>query len=109
MRETAKQKERVEKDLAKASKNRGNSVKINLEQLVQKATRKIGELTFEQKKFIIERVVDKIVASPQEITIWGHIPVPALATAGKVNHVSQHRYSRPPQRWQIHPIQCADQ
>lgn len=96
MRETSKQKEHLEKELAEASKNRGRNVNIDIEQLVQKATRKIGDLAFEQKKFIVERVIDKIVASPQEVTIWGHIPIPALATAsGKANHVSQHRYRRP--------------
>lgn len=104
MNEVAKQKDKLANDLIKASKNRGNDVKIGLEQLVQNATRKIGELKFEQKKFIVERVIDKIVASPQEITIWGHIPVPALATSGKVNHVPQHRHSRSAQCWQIHPV-----
>lgn len=104
MRETSIQKESTKQELAKASKNRGSAVKIGIEQLVQKATRKIGELTFEQKKFIIERVVDKIVASPQEVTIWGHIPVPALATTGKVNHVSQYRNRWPAQCREIHTI-----
>lgn len=92
MSETKCQKESIEKELANASKNRGITGKIDVEQLIAKATRKIGDLAFEQKKHIVEKVVDKIIASPEEVTIWGHIPIPALATAsGKVNYVSQHR------------------
>lgn len=105
MRDTTEQKEGIKKYLAKTSKNRGNTVKMDIEHLVQAATRKIGELTFEQKKFIVERVVDKIIATPQEVTIWGHIPVPALATAsGKVNHAPQYRYRRPAKCRQINPL-----
>ncbi len=92
MKGLSKQISTVENDIAKASENRGVVGKIDIEQLIQRAARKIGSLEFEQKKFIVERVIDKIIASPQEFTIWGHIPVPALATVEKVNHVSQHRH-----------------
>lgn len=94
MTETKKQIGAVQKELEENSKNRGITDKIDVESLVVRATRKIGSMNFDQKKFIIERVVDKIIADPKEITIWGHIPIPALATAGKVNHVSQYRYRR---------------
>lgn len=90
MKETNKQIESVNKDIAKASENRGIIGKIDIEQLVQKATRKIGDLEFDQKKFIVERVIDKIIANPKEITIWGHIPSPALAAVGKVNYDPQY-------------------
>lgn len=101
MAETKKQIEAARKDIAEASKNRGITGKIDIELLIEKATRKIGDLKFEQKKFIIERVVDKIIADPKEITIWGHIPIPALATVGKVDYVSQHRHRRPAKRRKI--------
>lgn len=104
MNEIKKQIESTEKSMRDASKNRGKTGKIDIELLIEKATRKIGDLQFEQKKFIVERVVDKIIADPKEITIWGHIPVPALATVGKVNYVSQHRHRRPSKRRQINPI-----
>lgn len=98
MRDTTKQKEIIEQEQVKASKNRGVVAKIDVEQLVSKATRKIAELNFEQKKHVIERVIDKIVASPEEVTIWGHIPVPALATSAKVKHGSQYRHRWPAKR-----------
>lgn len=95
MKDTNRQKESLEKERAKASRNRGIVAKIDIEQLIANATRKIGDLAFEQKKHIVEKVVDKIIASPQEVTIWGHIPVPALAlSSGKVNHVPQYRNCR---------------
>jgi len=95
MRKTNKEKDSLAKEKAQASKNRGIIAKIDTEELIAKATRKIGELGFENKKHIVERVIDKIIASPKEITIWGHIPVPALAlSSGKVKHVPQHRNCR---------------
>jgi site-specific DNA recombinase len=102
IRETSKQKASVETDIVKTSSNRGVIGKIDIEQLISKATRKIAELNFEQKKHIVERVVDKVIASPKEVTIWGQIPVPAFAraTTGKVNYGSQHRDCRPAECWQ---------
>lgn len=63
----------VEDDISKSSKNRGSAVKMNVDELVSKATLKLGKLEYKQKKFIVERVIDKIIASPKEMTIWGHI------------------------------------
>jgi len=92
MHETKRQITSIEEQIAQASENRGIAGKIDIEQLVQKATLKIGKLNFDQKKHIVERVVDKIVASPKEIIIWGHLPAPVLEASGKVNYVSQHRH-----------------
>jgi len=92
MTETNKQMRSLDKQMTNSSANRGIVGKIDIEELISKASQKIGKLDFEQKKFIIERVIDKIVASPKEITIWGYIPTPSLVPAyAKVNHVSQHR------------------
>ncbi|GEM_PF-1948353 len=105
MSETNKQINTLSTQLANSSKNRGIIDKIDIEELILKATRKIGMLEFEQKKFIIERVIDKIVASPKEITIWGHIPLPSLTPAyEKVNHVSQYRHRWPTKCRQIYPV-----
>ncbi len=102
MTETNKQMKSLNKQMTNSSANRGIVGKIDIEELIAKASQKIGNLEFEQKKFIIERVIDKIVASPKEITIWGHIPTPSLVPAyAKVNHVSQYRYRRPSQRRQV--------
>lgn len=105
MNETNKQLDSINKDITNASVNRGILAKIDIEQLIQRATRKIESLEFEQKKYIIERVIDKIIASPQEITIWGHLPTQALAFAEQVNYGSQHRHRRPSKRRQINLVQ----
>jgi hypothetical protein len=73
IKETNRQIEALKIDIAKASENRGVAGKIDVEQLVQKAALKLGNLNFDQKKHIVERVVDKIIASPKEIIIWGLI------------------------------------
>ncbi len=61
MKETNKQIESINKDITKASENRGIVGKIDIEELIQRASRKIGSLKFDQKKFIVERVIDKII------------------------------------------------
>ena len=73
MHEAKRQITSIKEQITQASENRGITGKIDTEQLAQKATLKIGNLNFEQKKRIVERVVDKIVASPKEIIIWGHL------------------------------------
>lgn len=93
--------------LAKTNTNRGISAKISVDELVSKAQARLGKLEFKQKKFIIERVVEKIIAAPEEITICGFIPVPALATVGKVNFEPVYRNCRSTQRWKIDVVQCA--
>jgi site-specific DNA recombinase len=104
IKETNRQIEALKIDIAKASENRGVAGKIDVEQLVQKAALKLGNLNFDQKKHIVERVVDKIIASPKEIIIWGHLPSSALAAVGKVNHVSQHRHRWSTKCRQIYPV-----
>lgn len=97
MDETNNEMRVVEGDISKTSKNRGGAVKMSVDELVGKATFKLGELEYKQKKFIVERVIDKIISSPKEITIWGHIPVPALAEvpSRKVNFELINRHSGP--------------
>lgn len=75
-----------------SSTNRGLSGKIDVDVLVAKATQKLGEVTFQQKKHIVERVINKVIASPQEVTIWGQIPLTAVLATGKVKYEPVHRY-----------------
>ena len=75
-----------------SSTNRGISGKIDVDVLVAKATQKLGEVTFQQKKHIVERVINKVIASPQEVTIWGQIPLTAVLATRKVKNEPVHRY-----------------
>ena len=75
-----------------SSTNRSISGKIDVDVLVAKATQKLGEVTFQQKKHIVERVINKVIASPQEVTIWGQIPLTAVLATRKVKNEPVHRY-----------------
>lgn len=81
-----RQVEELQKQLPSSSTNRGISGKIDVDVLVAKATQKLGEVTFQQKKHIVERVINKVTASPQEVTIWGQIPLTAVLATGKVKN-----------------------
>ncbi len=99
----------IKDGIGQLSQNRGRTDKIITEDLVSKAVQKLSDFGFERNKFmlekVIEKVVDKIIASPEEVKIWGHIPVPALAlSSGKVNHVPQYRDSWPTECWQVYPV-----
>ena len=77
-----------------SSTNRGISGKIDVDVLVAKATQKLGEVTFQQKKHIVERVINKVIASPQEVTIWGQIPLTAVLATRKVKNEPVHRQTK---------------
>lgn len=64
----------LEGKLSEVSQNRGKTVKIDVDQLVESSVQEIKQLDFQSKKSIVERVVDKVVASPQEVKICGYIP-----------------------------------
>lgn len=104
MRATNKRKSIIEEELANASKNRAITGKIDVEKLVERTTTKLSNLNFDQKKHIVERVITKIIASPKEMIICGQIPVPALATVGKVNNEPINRNRRFAKCWQINFI-----
>lgn len=78
--------------------------KIDIDLLVTKATQKLGEVTFQQKKHIVERVINKVIASPQEVIIWGQIPLTAFAGTGKVKYEPINRDCGITQRRQKHTI-----
>jgi site-specific DNA recombinase len=89
-----RQVEELQSQLSNNSTNRGITGKIDIDSLVVKATQKLSEVTFQQKKHIVERVINKVIASPQEVTIWGQIPLTALAGTGKVKYEPINRNSR---------------
>ena len=91
-----------------SSTNRSISGKIDVDVLVAKATQKLGEVTFQQKKHIVERVINKVIASPQEVTIWGQIPLTAVLATRKVKNEPVHRHRRTAKCWQVYPLQCVD-
>jgi hypothetical protein len=120
----------IHKEMAAVRDELANKPTLPLEKLVDGVIKLVEDLDFSDKKQIIQKVVTKIIATKKEVTVWGHIPVLATEKASSnanyddINLPNQsnissnlsgigldasYRYSRPPQRWQIHPVQCADQ
>lgn len=88
---------------------------LDPEKLVAPFKQFIDNLSFDDKLFIVRRLTDKIVATKEEVTICGFIPLMDKAeaaklakntdeTTGKVKYEPINRYRRPSQRRQIHPL-----
>ncbi len=98
---------------------------VNLEQLAAGFKEFMDGLPFEDKLFTVRKIVDKIIATKEEVTIWGFIPVMEAVSVGKVSlHANDsyfrdstipnddgkvglhavNRYRRPAKRRQINPF-----
>lgn len=55
---------------------------ITVEQAIAGAKEVLRNLDLTDRKFIVRKLVDKIVATQKEATIWGHIPVLVPAEVG---------------------------
>lgn len=64
-----------------------NKPSIPLEKLVDGVVKLVQELDFNNKKQIIQRVVSKVVATKENITLWGFIP---LLTSEKVGYEPEY-------------------
>jgi hypothetical protein len=61
----------------------------------------VEELDAESKDRIIQKIVTKIIATKEEVTVWGKIPV---LSDGKIGLNVKYRNRRPAKRRQVHPI-----
>lgn len=81
---------------------------LDPEKLVEPFKQFIDNLSFDDKVFITRKITDKIVATKDEVTICGFIPlihsVETKDTAGKVKYEPDYRHRRPPQCRQINPL-----
>lgn len=59
---------------------------ITVEQYFDETIKRVGNLSFTEKKAIIKRVVTKIVATKQEVKVWGRIPLLATPENGTINN-----------------------
>jgi hypothetical protein len=81
-----------------------NKPVIPVEQLVDGVVILVQSLYFTDKKSVIRKLVTKIEATKQEITIWGKIAIPVTEQVG---YYANDSHRRPTQRRQIYPVQCA--
>ena len=89
----------IEKDLA-------NKPVVPLEELVDGVIKLVEDLDFTDRRYIIQQVVDNVVATKEEVKVCGFIPV--LATQ-QVGLNGQYSHRRPSQRRKIDPIQRTNQ
>lgn len=50
---------------------------VLLEELVDGVVKLVGKLSFNDKRKVIEKLITKIVATKEKITIWGLLPIPS--------------------------------
>lgn len=63
-----------------------NQKPITVEQYFDETIKRVGNLSFTEKKAIIKRVVTKIVATKQEVKVWGRIPLLATPESETINN-----------------------
>ena len=81
-----------------------NKPVIPVEQLVDGVLKLVENLDFTDKKSIIRKLVTKIQATKQEITIWGRIPIPATEQVGYYANDSNGYFTK-----QLHESNFSDQ
>jgi len=81
-----------------------NKPVIPVEQLVDGVLKLVENLDFTDKKSIIRKLVTKIQATKQEITIWGRIPIPATEQVGYYANDSNGYFTK-----QLHKSNFSDQ
>lgn len=65
----------ISSELAGVKDQLANTPTLPLEKLVQGVVKLVEELDYSKKRHIIERVVSKVVATKEEVDVWGYIPV----------------------------------
>ena len=81
-----------------------NKPVIPVEQLVDGVLKLVESLDFTDKKSIMRKLVTKIQATKQEITIWGRIPIPATEQVGYYANDSNGYFTK-----QLHETNFSDQ
>lgn len=70
-----------------------NQKPITVEQYFDGTIKRVENLNFTEKKAIIKKVITKIVATKQEISIWGRIPLLATPTGETINNNESSIYA----------------
>lgn len=65
-----------------------NKPSLPLEKLVDGVVKLVAELDFTKRRQIIQKLVTKVVATKEDVTVWGYIPI---LTTEKVGLNDQYR------------------
>lgn len=107
-----------------------NTPTLPLEELVQGVVKLVTDLDYSKRRQIIQKLVSKVVATKQEVTVWGYVPVLAqkenytgyveddtqnqtqskiISNLSEIGLNVKYRNRRPPERGKIYPVQRADE
>ena len=91
VKEIAKKRNEFNTNLAKIELELVNKPSPSLEELVAGAQRMLQNLDLTDKKAIVRKIIDKVVATQKEAVIWGHIQI---LTEEEVGLYAADRYCR---------------
>ncbi len=76
---------------------------INADELAKKFTQLVDNLEFRDKLSITRKLIDKVIATKEEVTICGNIPLTPTKEE-KAAYESIYRHRRPPECWQVYSL-----
>ena len=65
------------------------------EKLVAPFTEMLENLSFEQRLFTVRKIIDKVIATKEEVILCGNLPISPIIQHGKAEHESINRHRRP--------------
>ncbi len=122
MYELNDKRESLISEITSLEDEKDNRKPITLEQYFEGTVQRIENLSFTEKKAIIKKVVTKVVATKQEVKIWGRIPLLATPESEVINNNGKSIYAnnleeerevglngqywhrRPAKCWQVYPF-----
>lgn len=81
-RELIKKRTQLKNELASVELELVNTPKLSTEEIVDGTQELLRNLDLTDKKYIVRKIVDKIVSTQKETIIWGHIPILATEQVG---------------------------
>lgn len=82
MSELNKERTNIVEDIRGIEAELANKPSLPLEKLVAGVIKLTEDLDFEGKRQIIQKLVTKVVATKEEVTVWGYIPILATEEVG---------------------------
>jgi site-specific DNA recombinase len=81
-RELIKKRTQLKNELASVELELVNTPRLSTEEIVDGTQELLRNLDLTDKKYIVRKIVDKIVSTQKETIIWGHIPILATEQVG---------------------------
>jgi len=69
--------------------------KINPQDLIEPFAKFLDDIPFEQRLFTVRKIIDKVVATKEEVILCGNIPISPIIQHEKVKHEPVYRHRRP--------------